>query len=121
MTEQEPSTTILSLRQCLVPIRNLPIQGYNLTAIDHVAPPLHHDSRAPESGLREIKGDENEGYCPAVPWEGLGNHTNPSSADQQQPLLVSLGNGFMTLAVGESKTLQVDLRPEPRLMKCGER
>ena len=82
---------------------------------------LHHDPHAFEGGLKEIEGDESEGHGPAVPWEDLGVNTDPSSVDQQQPPLVSLENGFVTLVVGESKTFQVDFQPEPELIKRGER
>ena len=83
---------------------------------------LHHDPHAFEGGLKEIEGDESEGHGPAEPWEGLGNDNGlSSSADQQQPSLLSPENGFVTLAVGESKTVQADFRPEPGLVKRGER
>ncbi len=85
---------------------------------------LRHDPHALEGGRKEIEGDdENEGHGPAVPWEGLSNDdTGPSSsADQQQPPLVSTENGFMTIAVGEYRTFQVDFQPEPGLVKQGER
>ena len=54
-----------------------------------------------------------------MPWEIWGNDTDP--ADQQQPPLISPENGFVNLAVGESKTFLVDFRPEPELVKRGER
>lgn len=83
---------------------------------------LHHDPHAFEGGLKEIEGDESEGHGPAVPWEGLVSATGPSSsADQPQPPLVSLENGFVTLAVGESKTFQADFRPDPGFVERGER
>ncbi len=85
---------------------------------------LRHDPHALEGGRKEIEGDdENEGHGPAEPWEGLGNDdTGPSSSvDRQQPPLVSTENGFVTIAVGESKTFQVHFRPEPGLVKQGER
>ena len=57
-----------------------------------------------------------------MPWEDLNYDTGPdSSAEQQQPPLVSRDNGFVSLAVGESMTIQVDFRPEYELIKAGER
>lgn len=57
-----------------------------------------------------------------MPWEGLGHDTDPSSsAEQQQPPLVSAENGFVTLAVGESTTFQADFCPEPGFVKRGEK
>ena len=51
-----------------------------------------------------------------MPWEGL-----ESLAERQQPPLVSRDNGFVSLAVGENITIQVDFRPEHELIKAGER
>ena len=83
---------------------------------------LHHDRNALEGGLKEVEGDASEGHGPAVPWEGLGDDTGAgSSADREQPPLVSLENGFVTLAVGESTTFQVVFQPEPGLVKLGGR
>lgn len=83
---------------------------------------LHRDPDALEGGRKEIEGDESEGHGPAVPWEGLGNDTGPSSpSDRQQPPFVSRENGFVTLAVGESTTIQADFRPESGLVKRGQR
>lgn len=102
------------------------LQDTHLTTIDPVEfypwLLLHHDPNSLEGGLKEIEGDESEGHGPAVPWEGLDNDTGPeSSAHRQQPPLVSLENGFVSLAVGESITIQVDFRPEHELIKAEER
>lgn len=98
------------------------LQDTHLTTIDpvefHPWLLLHLDANSLEGGLKEIEGDESEGHGPAVPWEDF----DESSAErQQQPPLVSLENGFVSLAVGESITLQVDFRPERELIKAGER
>ena len=57
-----------------------------------------------------------------MPWEDLNYDTGPdSSAEQQQPPLVSRDNGFVSLGVGESMTIQVDFQPEHELIEAGEK
>jgi len=81
----------------------------------------HHDPPV-EGQLEEIEGDQSEGHGPAVPGEGLSNATDPSSsASQKQQPLVSPENGFVTLAVGQSKTVETEFRPKSGLVKRGER
>ena len=53
-----------------------------------------------------------------MPWEDLENE---SLTNQQQPPLVSLEKGFVSLAVGESMTIQTAFWPDHELIKAGER
>lgn len=52
-----------------------------------------------------------------MPWEGLDNDTGP----EPSVVLVSPENGFVSLAVGENITIQVDFWPDHELIKAGER
>ena len=54
-----------------------------------------------------------------MPWEDLGYDAGlESSAERQQLPLVSRDNGFVSLAVGETMTIEVDFRPERELIEA---
>ena len=54
-----------------------------------------------------------------MPWEDIDNDAGlESSAKREQPPLVSRDNGFVSLAVGETMTIQVDFQPEHELIEA---
>ena len=77
---------------------------------------LHHDPSALEGGLKEIES-ESEGHGPADMFEGEGDD---GDAEPQVPE-VRPENGFVTLAVGETKTFEVQWEEPGRLVEEGER
>jgi len=75
---------------------------------------LHHDPSAREGDLKEIEA-EPEGHGPAVPWEG-----NEDDAEPELPEVLP-ENGFVTLAVGETKAFGAQWQEPNRLVEKGER
>lgn len=72
---------------------------------------LRCDPAASEGGLREIE-TEPEGCGPVRPWDDRDNENSIAPP----PAEVSPENGFVALAVGESKTFEVQWEQPGRLI-----
>lgn len=75
---------------------------------------LREDSSALEGGLKEIEA-ERDCHGPAVPWEDNEEYEEPT------PPEICPQNGFVTLAVSESRSFDVQWKEPGRLVKEGER
>jgi len=78
---------------------------------------LHHDASALKGGLKEVDV-EPEGHGPADMFEGGGS--GDDDAESQLPE-VRPENGFVTLAVGETKAFEVQWKEPGGLVEEGER